>query len=163
MTLAWAVTIHKCQGLTLPKIVVDMSPSKGKFSPGQAYVAFSQVCELSKLHIINYTHIQICVSPHAEAEMIRLRENQLREMSKCLFSQITSDLNLLHLNIGNIDRKLNDIQNDNLFISADIISFNETHLCPDNNLTGSMLHLKEDYTIFRQDCNNSGGGVAVLV
>ena len=26
LTLAWAVTIHKCQGLTLPKIVVDMSP-----------------------------------------------------------------------------------------------------------------------------------------
>ena len=101
-----------------------MSPSKGKFSPGQAYVAFSRVHELSKLHIINYTHTQIFVSPHAEAEMIRLRENQLPEMSKCLFSQIISDLNLLHLNIGNIDRKLNDIQNDNLFISADIISFN---------------------------------------
>ena len=41
LTLAWAVTIHKCQGLTLPEIVVDMSPKKGKFSGGQAYVAFS--------------------------------------------------------------------------------------------------------------------------
>ena len=36
LTLAWAVTIHKCQGLTLPEIVVDMLPSKGTFSPGQA-------------------------------------------------------------------------------------------------------------------------------
>ena len=43
LTLAWAVTIHKCQGLTLPEIVVDMSPKKGKFSGGQAYVAFSRV------------------------------------------------------------------------------------------------------------------------
>ena len=43
MKLAWAVTIHKCQGLTLPEIVVDMSPSKGSFSPGQAYVAFSSL------------------------------------------------------------------------------------------------------------------------
>ena len=41
LTLAWAVTIHKCQGLTLPKIVKDMTPAKGKFKPGQAYVAFS--------------------------------------------------------------------------------------------------------------------------
>ena len=108
-------------------------------------------------------HTQIDVSSHAEAEMIRMRENQLPEMSKCLFSQITSYLNLMHLNIRTIDRKLNDIQNDNLFISADIISFNETHLCPINNLTGSMLGLKEDYTIFRHDHNNSGDGVSLLV
>ena len=26
VTLSWAVTIHKCQGLTLPEIVVDMLP-----------------------------------------------------------------------------------------------------------------------------------------
>ena len=41
LTLAWAVTIHKFQGLTLPEIVIDMTPAKGKFKPGQAYVAFS--------------------------------------------------------------------------------------------------------------------------
>ena len=56
LALAWAVTIHKCQGLTLPEIVVDMTPAKGKYRSGQAYVTFSLVCELSKLHIINYTH-----------------------------------------------------------------------------------------------------------
>ena len=57
-------TIHKCQGFTLPEIVVDMCPSKGQFSAGQAYVAFSRVCELCKLHIVNYTHTQIHVSPN---------------------------------------------------------------------------------------------------
>ena len=41
LTLAWAVTIHKCQGLTLPEIVIDMIPAKGRFKPGEAYVAFS--------------------------------------------------------------------------------------------------------------------------
>ena len=48
LTLAWAVTVHKYQGLTLPEIVVDMLPSKGTFSPGQAYVAFSRVRQLEK-------------------------------------------------------------------------------------------------------------------
>ena len=55
LTLAWAVTIHKCNGLTLPEIVIDITPAKGKFNPGEAYVAFSRVRTLQKLHIINYT------------------------------------------------------------------------------------------------------------
>ena len=38
LTLAWATTIHKVQGLTLDEIVV--APKGGRFSPGQAYVAF---------------------------------------------------------------------------------------------------------------------------
>ena len=55
LVLAWAITIHKCQGLTLPEIVVHMTPSKGYYSEGQAYVAFGRVTQLDKLHIINYT------------------------------------------------------------------------------------------------------------
>ena len=91
MKLAWAVTIHKCQGLTLPEIVVDMSPSKGSFSPGQAYVAFSRVCELEKLHIIKYTHEQI-KCPNVAGEVDRLHEleklhiikyTRTNKMSKC--------------------------------------------------------------------------------
>ena len=55
LTLAWAVTINKCQGLTLSDIVIDMTHAKGKFKPGEAYVAFSRVKTLDKLHINNYT------------------------------------------------------------------------------------------------------------
>ena len=35
LALAWAVTIHKCQGLTLPEIVVDMTPAEGRFRSGR--------------------------------------------------------------------------------------------------------------------------------
>ena len=55
LTLAWAVTIHKCQGLTLSEIVIDVTHAKGKFKLGEAHVAFSRVKTLKKLHIINYT------------------------------------------------------------------------------------------------------------
>ena len=35
LVLAWAIAIHKCQGLlTLPEIVVDMTPSKGHYTVG---------------------------------------------------------------------------------------------------------------------------------
>ena len=46
LVLAWAITIHKCQGLTLPEIAVDMTPAKGHYTVGQAYVAFSRITHL---------------------------------------------------------------------------------------------------------------------
>ena len=49
ITLAWATTIHKVQGLTLDEIVVDMKG--GRFSPGHAYVACSRVKRMKGLHI----------------------------------------------------------------------------------------------------------------
>ena len=52
LTLAWAFTTHKVQGLTLNEIVVDMKG--GRFNPGQAYVAFSRVKTLQGLHILNF-------------------------------------------------------------------------------------------------------------
>ena len=75
LTLAWAIIIHKCQGLTLPEIVIDMTPAKSRFKPGKAYVAFSRVRTIDKLHIINYTQNLIHVSEHVEKEMERLRKN----------------------------------------------------------------------------------------
>ena len=45
-----------------------MSPKKGRFSGGQAYVAFSRVRELCKLHIVNYSREQIRVAEHADGD-----------------------------------------------------------------------------------------------
>ena len=53
LTLAWASTIHKIQGLTLDEVVVDIKG--GHFSPGQACVAFSQVKKLEGLR--NYCQL----------------------------------------------------------------------------------------------------------
>ena len=127
LVLAWAITIHKCQGLTLPEIVVDMTPSKDHYSICQAYIAFSRVTQLDKLHIINYTRKQICVSQHAEKEMERLYQNTLPPMPQCLFDLIQKEICLLHLNIGNLKIRLKDMEMDTIIKSANIISLNETH------------------------------------
>ena len=59
LILAWAVTIHKVQGMTMDRIVVDMSTDKGRYQKGQAYVAFSHVRTYEGLHIKGYCCHQI--------------------------------------------------------------------------------------------------------
>ena len=159
LTLAWAVTIHKCQGLTLPEIVVDMSPKKGRFSGGQAYVAFSRVRELCKLHIVNYSREQIRVAEHAEEEMHRLRQDTLVCAFDNIFTHGKSDINILHLNVCNLKRKIVDIACDNLFQMANIVSINETHLSEDDRLDPSVLGLDRVFSVFRYDRDGTGGGV----
>jgi ATP-dependent DNA helicase PIF1 len=44
---AWAVTIHKAQGLTLDDVRIDLG--NGAFAPGQVYVALSRVRTMTGL------------------------------------------------------------------------------------------------------------------
>jgi len=47
--MAWAISIHKSQGLTLPNAVVDLE--SGAFAAGQTYVALSRVRSIENLYL----------------------------------------------------------------------------------------------------------------
>jgi ATP-dependent exoDNAse (exonuclease V) alpha subunit len=48
LRLAWSLTIHKAQGLTLDSAYIDVRAAR---EPGQAYVALSRVRNLAGLHL----------------------------------------------------------------------------------------------------------------
>ena len=52
LILAYAVTIHKCQGLSLNSAIIDLSNKV--FSPGMAYVALSRVRSLEGLYLTDF-------------------------------------------------------------------------------------------------------------
>ncbi|MDB4978151.1 MAG: helicase-like protein [Candidatus Peribacteria bacterium] len=60
VTLAWATTIHKAQGASLDRLVVDLS---ALWEPGQAYVALSRVRSSSGLFVEKWQASSIRVEP----------------------------------------------------------------------------------------------------
>lgn len=59
---AWAITIHKSQGMTLDRAVMDL---KRTFAPGMGYVALSRVETLGGLYLEGLSDRAFLVSPEA--------------------------------------------------------------------------------------------------
>ena len=79
MILAYAVTIHKCQGLSLDCAIVDLSDKV--FSVGMTHVALSRVRSLSGLHLIEFHSKSLMVSGSCLKEVNRLREKYRPDLS----------------------------------------------------------------------------------
>ncbi len=60
LRLAWAITVHKSQGMSLDSVEVDLSRA---FEPGMGYVALSRVRTLAGLKILGINEMALRVNP----------------------------------------------------------------------------------------------------
>ncbi len=74
LRLAWAITIHKSQGMSMDAAAIDLSRA---FEYGQGYVALSRVRSLEGLFILGWSEQALIVHPQVVAV-----DEQFRELSE---------------------------------------------------------------------------------
>lgn len=62
LRLAWAISIHRSQGMTMNRIIID---TKGFSMPGMCYVALSRARSLDGVRIVNMSYSDIKADPSA--------------------------------------------------------------------------------------------------
>ena len=120
-----AKTIHKAQGQTKNRIIVDMTSGS---RPHQHYVAFSRVTSLQGLFLLNGLSGQIKVDKSVIQEMNRLRKDACIKLSYNPVSSHNCDLITVFQNAQSLRLHFPLIQNDVTFTDADIICLAETRL-----------------------------------
>lgn len=74
LRLAWAITVHKSQGMSLDAAVVDLSKA---FVEGQGYVALSRVRTLDGLFLLGWNEMALTVHEDVLAQDETFREQSL--------------------------------------------------------------------------------------
>jgi ATP-dependent DNA helicase PIF1 len=75
LRLAWAITIHKSQGMSLDAAEIDLSRA---FTPGMGYVALSRVRSLEGLYLIGINNMALAMEPQIYEFDISLRQASSR-------------------------------------------------------------------------------------
>ena len=134
LTLAWASTVYKVQGLSLEQGVIDFDLQKQKsFGPGQMYTALSRVKTYDNLYCIGeFKKSAIKVNKDAMLEYKCLKQNDLFSTGKRNAISVDTVAVLAH-NVGSFPRHLYDILSDNRIINNDIIGFTETQIKPSDS------------------------------
>jgi ATP-dependent exoDNAse (exonuclease V) alpha subunit len=105
LRLAWAITIHKSQGMTLDSAQIDLSKT---FEVGQGYVALSRIKHIEGLHLLGLNSMALSVDPLSLRIDEPIKKASIRATQK-INSYTSKQLKKLHQNyirrLGGVNQK----------------------------------------------------------
>jgi len=87
LRLAWAITVHKSQGMTLDAARIDLRKA---FVEGMGYVALSRVKNLNNLYLSGINQMALRVSEDAQQIDVLLRDKASRDLKRFAYLQAAS-------------------------------------------------------------------------
>ena len=153
LKVAFASTVHKVQGATMDKIVVNMKKIN---RPGQAYVAFSRCTSLQGLAITDFSDDHVFSDPKVAPALASMPSIPDYLLSPIKSLKTESDHNhfvAVHFNVQSLPKHYSNLMQQKHIYFADIITLTETWLphgtrSTDFPLDGNLCYLSELYIYF---------------
>ena len=168
LTLAWACTVHKVQGLTLNDVVISFNLLRQRsFNYGQIYVALSRATSLKGIHILGkIENKQIRADPRVHQEYQRLRDTaplglEPRQDLQNMCENNDQLVSICLLNVRSLKKHSIDLKFDSTIFSSDVLALTETHLqsCDSDSEIRNNLH---PFQLYRQDNSDKYSSLAVF-
>lgn len=146
LRLAWAITVHKSQGMSLESAVIDL---RNAFEYGQGYVALSRVRSFEGLHLLGFNERALEVHPEVLDQDNTLRD--LAEEARTAFGLMKKDeLSSLHINFikasggvpgggQKVSKKIKERHQSNTYESTLSLILQKKNLKEISNLRGLSL------------------------
>ena len=175
LSLAYALTAHKCQGETLEEVIIDFGPDKERgiknfICPGSFYVALTRVREGKKVFLRSFDKSYIEVNEKIEEKINAMRKFNSYKLKKIyldenIFENSGSEVKIGYLNInglldGGHAEYLNEDKN---LLNLDLLAISETKL--DNSKESSAVEkiLTNWNIICRYDANDGAKHMGLIL
>lgn len=136
---AWAITIHKSQGLTFDKVVIDAGAA---FAHGQVYVALSRCRTLEGLFLTSRLTPRVLINSSSVSEFIKSTEKYHPDENHLLKAMISFQQSLLRelFDLNTVDREIRALMR--------LAKENKECLCPGlmDSLTDLNAKVKNEIT-----------------